>query len=135
MDIFPSRTVSIIVFAAYLALIAAGLWVAVTRDPVTAYIAFAWVNPLAAALWLRFEFELFCGANVNLPFVYTLLATSFLAGVVCLLPVTLVAWRTASALAWVGILAASLLHSVPFLLYAMLHISFHSARRSGRRTK
>src|SRR5215212_9272135 len=130
---FLCRVVSILVFAAYFALLAAGVWVAIEKGVVTAYIAFALLSPLSTALWLRFEGEPFFAPN--LPFIYTLLATGFLLGVVCLLPVTLAAWRNVSPLAWVGILAASLLHGLPFLLYAVIHISFHSARRNGRRTK
>lgn len=131
MASFLNRVVSILVFAAYFALLAAGVWVAVEKGVVTAYIAFALLNPLSTALWFRFEGEPFFAPN--LPFIYTLLTTGFLLGVVCPLLITMVAWRNVSPLAWVGILAASLLHSLPFLMYAVLHVSFYSARRNGRR--
>src|ERR1700754_1983161 len=128
---FLNRVVSMLIFAAYFALLGAGGWGPMEKGVVTAYVAFALLNPLATALWFRFEGEPFFAPN--LPFAYTLLTTGFLLGVVCPLPITMVAWRNASPLAWVGILAASLLHSLPFLMYAVLHVSFYSARRNGRR--
>jgi hypothetical protein len=129
----PNRAVSLLVFWTYVLLIGAGVWTAVERGPVTAYIAFAWLNPLTTALWFKFEYELFCGADINEYIIYLLLATGFLAGVVCLPVITVVAWGSVSPLVWAGILAASLMHSVPFLIYALFTISFHNSRRKGRR--
>jgi hypothetical protein len=127
----PDRAVSIFALLVYLLLIGAGVWVAVTRDAVTAYIAFAWLNPLAAALLWRFDFEIFWGPD----FAFIVLGTSFLAGVVCL-PVIVVALGVGlSTGAFALVLVAALLHGAPFLMYALIWLSVRDATRHGRRIR
>jgi hypothetical protein len=127
----PDRAVSIFALLVYLLLIGAGVWMAVARDPVTAYIAFAWLNPLAAALLWRFDFELFWGPD----FAYIVLGTSFLAGVVCLPVIVVTLGAGLSTATFALVLVAALLHGAPFLFYVLIELSIRDAQRHGRRIK
>ena len=119
MNILLHRAVSFFVFGTFILLACAGVWVAAKYGAVAGYLGFAWLLPLAAALWLAYEFELFGISSLNLPFVYTLLWVSFILSVVCFPLLVATGWDDLSGLSLAGLSLGAFLHGVPLWIYIL----------------
>ena len=111
-----------LIFLTFVLLICVGLWVARRYGAVPAYLGFAWLIPLASLTWLRWgESKLGFGESIlNAPFLLTVLAASFILGVVCF-PVLIAKNRgRLSILKVVGLSFSSLLHGSACLLYVLI---------------
>ena len=119
MNILLHRAVSFFAFGAFILLVCAGLWVAARYGAVAGYVGFAWLLPLAAALWLKYEYELFGISPLNEPFVYTLVGMSFVLVVVCFPLLIAAEWGELSALTLAGLSLSSFLHGIPLSIYLL----------------
>lgn len=120
MNVFLHKTISFLVFAAFIMLVCAGLLVAARFGAVAGYVGFAWLLPLAGVLWWNFEYELFGISPLNTPFIFTLLGTSMVLCVVCFPLLMVVRWRDTSVGEAAALTFAAVLHGVPFLYYLLL---------------
>ncbi len=118
-EILLHKAFSVVVFAVFVGLLGAGVWVAWRYGVVAGYVGFAWVVPLAGLLWWNFEFEMFGISPLNTPFILAVLWGSFVLSVVCF-PLIVVTQRGMSTLALAGVAAGALLNAVPFWVYVQL---------------
>lgn len=123
MGILPNKAVSVVIFAAFVALSGAGVWVAWSCGAVAGYLGFAWVIPLSAVLWWNYEYEMFGSSPLNTPFILTLVWGSFLLSVVCFPVLVVTLWGRMTVLTFLGLAAGALLNGIPawFRLQFWLH--------------
>ena len=128
MNILLRQAFSFFTFGTLILLVCAGMLLALRYGAVAGYIGFAWVLPVAAALWLNFEYELFGTSMLNLPFVYTLVTLSFILSVICFPLLIISRWGELPILIMAGLSLSAFLHGIPFGIYLLAR-----GKRPGQR--
>jgi hypothetical protein len=109
----------------FVLLMCIGLWVARRYGPTAAYVGLAWLIPLMAIIWTKWENELGFGfSSVNVWFGTIIILASALLSVFCF-PLLIDANKgRLTVLKVVGLFIAALLHGLPFLLVLIMYVSF-----------
>lgn len=112
-----------LIFLTFVLLLGSGFLIARKYGSIPAYIGFAWLIPVTSIIWLKGEGKLgFSESLLNLPFVLTVTAASFLLSVICFPIILLTNRESLSVLRVVGLSVGALLHAIPFLIYIFFYL-------------
>jgi len=112
-----------LIFLTFVLLLGSGLLVSRRYGSIRAYIGFAWLIPVTSIIWLKGESVLGFGESLlNIPFVITAIAASFVLSVICFPAILITNKESLSVVRSVGLSLAALLYAVPLLLYLFIYV-------------